>query len=361
MMHAVTKFLKEKNKQVVFAITGGGSQAISEILAAGSASDVVLDAQIPYSKESLDKYLGQSPDKYCSPETACMMAAKAWFNGLKLGADSSRLIGVGVTASLIKDGLQCGEVELHSDGSPRAHRGYISLHERESTKLYLIELKNPSRNREDEEGCLAECIGDLLRNAYPWVLMGDDKLVVEEHTLDGVVGRRTGLPNNPFDLCCIPINITRPSKFIYSGSFNPFHEGHEKVCRHIYEKYGEPVSLEISLFNRDKSPVDYISLYNRKQNLPFGKDYFGGLYVTTSPYFADKIKIFPNHRFIVGGDTWNRLLEDGIDHRLEDKFVVMPRDKAVKEYNKDGISMIPQIEWSFDAMDISSTQIRKQL
>ena len=57
----------------VLVSSGGGTNAISEILKVPGASRSVLEAYVPYAKESLDYYLLKQPDHYCSLGTTCLL------------------------------------------------------------------------------------------------------------------------------------------------------------------------------------------------------------------------------------------------------------------------------------------------
>jgi len=65
-----------------------------------------------------------------------------------------------------------------------------------------------------------------------------------------------------------------------------------------------PVVYELSLFNADKPPLDYITVEERCrqfQDAPVA--------LTAAGTFADKARLFPNSTFVVGFDTARRLLE----------------------------------------------------
>ena len=66
--------------QIKFVIvsSGGGSEAISALLKVPGASNSVLEAHIPYARESIDYYLLRKPDFYCSQDTSLRIAAKAY-------------------------------------------------------------------------------------------------------------------------------------------------------------------------------------------------------------------------------------------------------------------------------------------
>ena len=95
----------------VLVSSGGGTNAISEILKVPGASTSVLEAYVPYAKESLDYYLLKQPDHYCSLDTTLSMAAKAYSAAKKIDPDTNPkyLLGIAVTASLATNYSKKGE------------------------------------------------------------------------------------------------------------------------------------------------------------------------------------------------------------------------------------------------------------
>ncbi len=77
-------------QMAVLATTGGGSRAISDLLAAPGASRTVLAAFVPYAASALAEFLDGEPERYCSEHTARMLAAAA-----REGAANPLLKGVG--------------------------------------------------------------------------------------------------------------------------------------------------------------------------------------------------------------------------------------------------------------------------
>ena len=95
----------------VLVSSGGGTNAISEILKVPGASKSVLEAYVPYAKESLDYYLLKQPDHYCSLGTTLSMAAKAYSAAKKIDPQTNpkNLLGIAVTASLATNYSKKGE------------------------------------------------------------------------------------------------------------------------------------------------------------------------------------------------------------------------------------------------------------
>ena len=94
----------------VIVSSGGGTNAISKILKIPGASKSVLEAYVPYARESLDYYLLKQPDHYCSLDTTLSMAAKAYSAAKKIDLNSNHknLLGIAVTASLATNYLKKG-------------------------------------------------------------------------------------------------------------------------------------------------------------------------------------------------------------------------------------------------------------
>ena len=75
--------------QMVLAVTGGGSQAIADLLAVPGGSRTVLEAIVPYSAESLAEFLRCRPEHFCSARTARLMAMAAFQRAAALTANGN--------------------------------------------------------------------------------------------------------------------------------------------------------------------------------------------------------------------------------------------------------------------------------
>ncbi|GFR43469.1 hypothetical protein Agub_g4553, partial [Astrephomene gubernaculifera] len=88
-----------KTKAVVY-VTGGAVQSISWLLSVPGASATVLEASVPYARDSLVDILGKDPEQYCSAATAAAMAAAAYRRAAQLSSFGSSVVGVGATCAL---------------------------------------------------------------------------------------------------------------------------------------------------------------------------------------------------------------------------------------------------------------------
>lgn len=294
--------------QLVLAVTGGGSRAISELLEVSGASQTVLEATVPYSPAALTDYLGRSPDQSCSRETALAMAAVAWSRARRISEsksdDASNCLGVACTASLASDRPKRGD-----------HRCWIAVESERATFVVSLKLTKGRRSRSEEEAVVAGLILRSIAEAaeiptLPLLpLETEETILVEtERPPESICAIRTGrlpfvwsLPDG--ELTDAP--QTTPIGLL-SGSFNPLHHGHLELCRVAAEALQGPVGFELPLINADKPPLDLFSIEDRRRHLT---DHT--VVLTAAPKFIDKARLFPGMTFVVGFDTAERIIDPG--------------------------------------------------
>lgn len=168
-------------------------------------------------------------------------------------------------------------------------------------------------------------------------------------------------------------------RYIYPGSFNPFHQGHARIADYASNILGVKVSLELSLVNPDKGEIDFPEMQRRLSSITDwhrrSSSYINQVVVTRCPFFADKIDLFSPVTFLLGVDTINRIFNpvyyadpdalELIEQKIRDtdtKFLVFNRlnvEMLNSLQHKDFIQYIP-FEQCPDC-GISSTEIRKKL
>ena len=167
------------------------------------------------------------------------------------------------------------------------------------------------------------------------------------------------------------INLDLNNSVILSGSFNPLHKGHTELLIASEKEIAAKPLFEISIFNVDKSQIDFFDLNERiKQFRSIGK-----LIITNSPTFKEKSSIFKKSIFVVGYDTALRLIDkkyysNNINDAYNEikkngcSFLVTGRyiDKKYYDPNqinygefKDFFSILPENKFR---LDISSTILR---
>jgi hypothetical protein len=89
------------------------SQALADLLAVGGASRTLIEGLIPYSTASFDDFLGYTPEQYTAPETARLLAGRAYTRGRWLEGAASPLVGLACTAAIASDRPKRGEHRAH--------------------------------------------------------------------------------------------------------------------------------------------------------------------------------------------------------------------------------------------------------
>jgi hypothetical protein len=306
--------------RIVLAATGGGARAIAELLEVPGASRTLLEAFVPYSETAMIDYLGSRPDEFCSNRTARAMAMAAFLHARKLaradieaGAASAEspepcssshvadLAGVACTAGLVTDRPRRG-----------GHRVHVALQSASLTAAWSLELLKERRSRPEEEqlasrlllNAVAESCG--LRSRLNLDLL-EGETIVESQTealqswqdlLLGkveVVSQAGALPANPA---------------ILSGAFNPLHAGHRRIAEVGAQLLQKPVTMEITILNPDKPPLDYCEINRRIKQF----DADQSLILTRAATYTDKARLFPGATFLVGTDTLRRIAMDRYYH-----------------------------------------------
>lgn len=143
--------IHETPVMAVIVVTGGGAQALADLLAVPGASRTLLEALVPYSEKSLAEFLGSLPAQAVSVETATALAQAAYRRATILREnDSVPVIGLSCTATLVTDRPKKGD-----------HRAHIGLCTAQRTHVYSLTLQKGARDRPGEE----RLVSDLLLHA----------------------------------------------------------------------------------------------------------------------------------------------------------------------------------------------------
>jgi nicotinic acid mononucleotide adenylyltransferase len=363
--------IHKSGARIAMAITGGGSSAIGKLLEAPGGSASLLEAVVPYSQAALEEFLGGAPDQFCSEPTARAMAMAAWMRARQLAADEDprKLVGVGMTASLLSSAPKKGE-----------HRTHVGVQTAELTASYSLTLTKGERSRSEEEQLAANLLILALGEVCVPARKDLDKSV-QNCLLNGEHVERQGQVAEPAwtelllgERRLVFAGEKSALQGVFPGAFNPLHAGHREMMAQASKRLGK-VAYEISITNVDKPPLDFIEIQNRLNGI--GQN---DVVLTTAPTFREKASLLPNTTFVVGIDTLVRIADPCYyygdpkkrDQAIQDiaaegcRFLVFGREIDGQFCCLNDVELPAELRTLCDAVpeeefheDVSSTELRK--
>jgi nicotinamide mononucleotide (NMN) deamidase PncC len=355
--YSITRIHKSKTK-LVMSVSGVGSQSINWLLSVPGASKTLLEATIPYSNESLNRYIGKIPGQYVSKTTVLSMAKAAYIRGTQYGDNEMDIIGVSCTGAISTNRKRKGD-----------NQAFIGLWGPRLKYVAHLILKKGERSRVEEE----ELVSSLIVQYIEEKLLGNSVLNEFPSDLDSLVnGHISSITSAGSNL----VGLDKSFKGgILSGSFNPIHQGHIELSKLASDILGAPVAFEISITNVDKPPLRSDEIKKRVSQFEKSET----VILTCAPLFAEKSSIFPNSTFIIGNDTALRLVDPKYyDNNVQNMYTSLQKIKDTKcnflvagrlqnsEFKTISdmaipeafISMFKSIPESQFRMDLSSTDLR---
>jgi nicotinamide mononucleotide (NMN) deamidase PncC len=310
----IVEQIHASGRQLVVAVSGGGSGAISALLQVPGASASVLEAIVPYASTALADWLGGTPDQYCSERTARAMAMAAFERARKLSdADPRSLRGIGATASLASTRPKRGP-----------HRIHVAWQSADTTVVTSSTFSGDESRAEEEQlatrlilDATAEACGiESAQQGSPIGISTDRR---EQHApiewTELLLGKRKSVSK---------ILSARP--VLFPGAFNPLHRAHLRMAEVAAERCVSPLAFELSIANVDKPPLDFVEIADRVAQFPDER-----VMLTRAPTFVEKAEISPGCTFVVGIDTLVRIGDPIYYHDN-----VAQRDAAIAELAKSG-------------------------
>jgi len=280
----------------VLSMTGGGSLAIPVLLTVPGASATMLEVAVPYAAAALAKWLGGKFDQACSEPMARAMAMASFERARELSdADPRTLRGISVTASLATTRPKRGP-----------HRMHVAWQSAEATVSYSCELVKDRRTRGEEEAVAAELLLHAVAEAC-----GVSTGAAREPSSEEPITRREKLaPQEWTELLLgqresVPYRVESPPRVIFSGAFNPLHDGHRRMAEIAAARCDAPVVMELSIANVDKPTLDFLEIESRLAGLSGHP-----LLLTRSATFVEKAALVPGAVFVVGADTLARIADE---------------------------------------------------
>lgn len=388
----------------VISITGGGAGSLHELFTTPGSSNSVLEATVPYSRASLSEWIApifgndDQQSSCCSIQMAVNMSNSSFMRTVNLALRESNgnvnmlqnanMFGVSATAAL-----------RSTEPKKGAHRCYVGISQYDKSITYTLHLnKESGRSRSDEDWLCSQLIVDAIAemggvdststmietySCLENALGEGDKLEKQihhhgdplENLLSGkcshllVLNRSlspTPRPSTPSSCSPTPEfddeefryfeNVSLPKgTFIFSGSFNPLHEGHVTLVLSSLKRMrgwssdsgvSNPlVVFEIAAVNADKPPLSRDEILRRLRQFNVATSSLlknSGLTnfavcITSEPLFVSKANLFPHCIFLIGVDTFSRLInpkyykshDESISQILSTPSSILPSHLAV--------------------------------
>ncbi|NUQ63398.1 MAG: hypothetical protein HUU20_13045 [Pirellulales bacterium] len=286
--------------RIVLAVSGGGSGALASLLIAPGASRTIFEALVPYSENAMVDFLGGRPDQFCSPQAARAMAMAAFQRACRYGGTADAVAGLSCSASLATDREKLG-----------AHRAHVALQSADTTVTWSVELEKGWRTRAEEEELVCRLVLNAVAEACGLEARLDPGLRETEH-----VERSAVVAPRPWRDLLLGLtervhqggragSADTEVRAVFPGAFNPLHAGHRGMARIAEEILSTPVEFEISILNVDKPPLDYHEIELRTRQFLAEES----VWLTRSPTFEEKSRLFPGATFVVGSDTLARIAD----------------------------------------------------
>ena len=370
-------------KMAVIAVSGAGAEALAWLLGVPGASRTVLEAIVPYGQRSMAEFLEHAPaGQYVSPETAREMAESAYRKALRLRERGDQpVVGLACTATIATDRPKRGD-----------HRCCIAMWDNGGVTTYNLKLAKGRRDRPGEEDVVSRIVLRALAEAFgigtalPLGLLDTERLDVQRteraNPLQGLLASADkGYGEGVRTVTVYPDgrmveDDPLRAAAVMPGSFNPLHEGHERLAQVASETLGgREVVFELAVVNVDKPPLEESEVRRRLRQ-------FEGRWrvvLTRASRFYEKASLLPDCTFVVGWDTAIRLVDpryycDNEGTMLSAlsgiraagcRFLVAGRTQQGVFRTLADIAMPPGFDDLFEAIpesrfrsDISSTELR---
>ncbi|MCL2306397.1 MAG: hypothetical protein FWC43_13720 [Planctomycetaceae bacterium] len=202
-----------------------------------------------------------------------------------------------------------------------------------ATSVFSLVLKKGARTRQEEERLVADCLLKYLAEeaeipldvSIP-LLEGEhftsEQAIADDPRIELLFGDAAavlfveGKPVFTKKITDVGVPILSEERLfspeveymqnIFAGSFAPMHQGHLRMIELAQERLCGKITLEISVRNVDKAPIDYVEIEHRLRQIE-GVIPGQAVWLTRTIRFIDKSHLFRGATFLVGADTLKRI------------------------------------------------------
>lgn len=336
MTNATHELMKSENARLYIAASGVGSSAILDAWKTPGASKYLVGGAFPYDRYEFQDFVGHDVDSYCSEKAALMLAMESFIRaqtsivraGQARTEEMGPAIGIGITGAVASEELRRGENRIHA--------AVISSKPGCSWVRTVTLKKGVGIEIRGSDEAVSLVLFDTLLLAGMGESQDDPTRIIEQHIhkeetreiqiqskdiSDQVMSRpyfdasgRRGV-----------LDEARETHVFFPGTFNPLHQGHQGIATAMETcQLNEPtryaskdVTYTICTTPVHKAPMDGIDMLKaiamfraQEDCLPyFPKRNRHLLFTAGDPLFVDKLKKRPGHDWIVGADTFDRMLD----------------------------------------------------
>jgi nicotinamide mononucleotide (NMN) deamidase PncC len=303
------------------------------------ASDTILECVVPYSNQALSNFLGFIPDKCASLQTAIDMARESWKRGVRLATqrnvNQANVLGVGITGVVGTNRILKGK-----------HRVYVAAYQQE--KCFVVEVEfQKTDSGTSRFGRKVE----LLQSDYIAL-----NLILFSAGIDQILMSATGMISDDFEFrgdkvilkprsvsdlknetvasshaLYLPDGkkaehtlLTHDKHVLFSGSFNPLHDGHKQIADEVQMVSGKEVVFILCADHPYKGVVPDEDIQRRVQQFAW---HAPALVLRRCSLYIEMAEAFPGFSFVLGADTLKRLL----DQKYYTEFTVLSMLKRFQE------------------------------
>lgn len=318
-------------RRLFFVASGAGSRFQHDLWMVPGTSGFLVGTAFPYAQDDTNEFLGFKPEKYCSREEALQLAMEAYMRARR--NPTGKAIGLAMSAAVAS-----------SDGPPRRgeHRVYVAVISSDGCYLMKKTLdKNPGYGRAQrarDDGAANLAAEDMLRIALgEWTFddaveanaPGSSELTteierVEDAELQEIFFKHPFFGQGGGRGVQAPADMT----VFYPGAFNPLHDGHRHIMHNVGN--GTDATYVVNVDSVHKPALSICKMLEvaaqfRTERLEWRQG--SVLFTRGEALFIDKFKRHPESFFVVGVDTFERMLDP--------TWGVVPREvlMVIHDYN----------------------------